>query len=86
MKINWKVRFRNPVWLTAFVAFIVSTVYGLLLQFDIVPTITEDAIMAVVTSAVQLLTLMGILVDPTTAGISDSEQAMSYPEPYGQKE
>ena len=45
MRINWTVRFRNKVWLAEFLAFIVSTVFHLLSQFDIAPVITESAVM-----------------------------------------
>lgn len=81
MKINWIVRFKNPVWLTSFITFLVSTGYQFLAIFEIAPTITQDSILAVVTAVVQLLTLAGILVDPTTSGVSDSEQAMGYTAP-----
>lgn len=81
MKINWKVRFKNPVWLTSFCTFCVSTIYNGMSMFDIVPSVTEDAILAAIASVMQVLTLAGILVDPTTAGISDSETAMTYQKP-----
>lgn len=81
MKINWKVRFKNPVWLTSFCTFCVSTIYNGLAMFDIAPSVTEDAILAAIAAVLQVLTLAGILVDPTTAGISDSETAMTYQKP-----
>lgn len=81
MSINWKVRFKNPVWLTAFVTFLISTAYQLLAMFDVVPAVTEEAILQAVAAIVQLLTLAGILVDPTTQGLSDSERALEYQNP-----
>ena len=81
MKINWKVRFRNPVWVTSLVALVISTVYQALAMFGVAPALTEDAVMQVVSAVVQLLTLMGVLIDPTTKGIGDSERAMEYEEP-----
>ena len=45
MNINWKVRFKNKVWLAAFITFLVSTVYQFLAMFAIVPIITQDAVM-----------------------------------------
>lgn len=81
MKINWKVRFRNPVWVTSLVALVISTVYQGLAMFEVAPAITEDTVMQVVSAIVQLLTLMGVMIDPTTKGVSDSERALEYKEP-----
>ena len=81
MRINWTVRFRNKVWLAEFLAFIVSTIFHLLSQFDVAPVITENAVMQVINSALMVLSLMGVIVDPTTSGQSDSSRALSYTEP-----
>ena len=81
MKINWKVRLRNPAWVTSLLAMIVSTVYQLLAMFDVAPALTEDALMQAIAAAVQLLTLMGVLIDPTTKGLSDSARALEYERP-----
>ena len=78
MKINWKVRFRNPVFITSLVGFVVATVYQLFGMFEIAPVITEDNVIQTVAQFVNLLTLMGILVDPTTSGIEDSDRALEY--------
>ena len=81
MKINWKVRFRNPVWVTSLVALVISTVYQILAMFEIAPALTEDTVMQIVSGVVQLLTLVGVMIDPTTKGVGDSERAMEYEEP-----
>lgn len=81
MRINWKVRLRNPAWVTSLLALIVSTVYQLLAMFEIAPALTEDALMQAIAAAVQLLTLMGVLIDPTTKGLSDSARALEYERP-----
>ena len=82
MKINWKVRFKNVAWLTMFISLIVGFVFNMLKLFGIVPSITENQIMNVVSQVLTFLGLIGVLVDPTTAGISDSNRAMSYDEPW----
>ena len=79
--INWKVRFKNKVWLVAFITFLVSTVYQFLAMFEIAPAITQDAVMQIVAAVLQLLSLLGVVVDPTTKGLRDSERAMGYNEP-----
>lgn len=81
MKINWTVRLKNKVWLASFVSFIVATVYTLLNYFDIVPAIPQENVMNIVATILQLLSLMGIIVDPTTKGLGDSERALGYKVP-----
>ena len=81
-KINWKVRFKNKVWLGSFIALIVSFVFTLLSMFDVYPKITENVILQVVNQALEFLALIGVIVDPTTAGIGDSKRAMQYVEPW----
>lgn len=82
MKINWKVRFRNKTWLSTFLALVIGFVYHVLALFDVFPTITENSVMQIVSEALTFLGLIGVLVDPTTAGLSDSQRAMSYEEPW----
>ncbi len=80
--INWKVRFKNKTWLALFISLIVGFVFNILKLFDIVPTVTENQIMNIVMQVLEFLGLVGVLVDPTTAGIADSNRAMSYDEPW----
>lgn len=82
MKINWKVRFKNKVFLMSFISLIVGFVYSMLSLFDIFPTITENSILHVVSNVLEFLGLIGVVVDPTTAGIGDSDRAMQYVEPW----
>ena len=78
---NWKVRFKNKVWLTSFISFVVATVYQFLGFFEIAAPITQDMVLQIVAAALQLLSLLGIVVDPTTKGLQDSARAMSFKEP-----
>ena len=82
MKINWKVRFKNKTWLTMFISLIVGFVFNILKMFDIVPVITENTIMTAVSQVLTFLGLLGVIVDPTTVGLEDSNRAMSYVEPW----
>lgn len=82
---NWKVRFKNKTWLTAFVALIISFVYQVLAMFDIAPVITQDSVIQAANLVLMMLSAMGVLIDPTTTGITDSRRAMSYTEPNGEK-
>ena len=82
MKINWKVRFKNPTWLTMFISLIVGFTFNLLKMFEIVPKFTENQVMEIVSQVLTFLGLIGVLVDPTTAGVGDSERALGYDEPW----
>lgn len=81
MKINWKVRLRNKTWLASLLALIVTFVYNLLAMLEIVPAVTEDWVMGIISTVLTLLTALGVLIDPTTQGIADSDRAMLYVEP-----
>lgn len=81
-KINWKVRFKNPVWLTSFFGLIIGFVFNMLALFDIYPNFSQSQITQIVSQVLEFLGLIGVLVDPTTVGISDSNRAMTYDEPW----
>lgn len=82
MKINWKVRFKNKTWLTMFISLIIGFVFNMLKLFDVVPVVTENTIVTIAAQILEFLGLIGVLVDPTTAGLSDSNRAMNYIEPW----
>ena len=82
MKMNWKVRFKNKVWLGMFLSLIIGFVFNILKMFDIVPVVTENMILNIVNQVLTFLGLIGVIVDPTTAGIEDSNRAMTYTEPW----
>ena len=82
-KINWKVRFKNKVWLGSFLSLIVGVVYSMLALFDVFPQVTQNLVVQLLNQVLTFLGLIGVIVDPTTAGLGDSERAMGYEEPYG---
>ena len=79
---NWKVRFKNKIWLGSFLSLIVSFVYSMLGLFDVFPAVTRNNVMEILNQILTFLGLIGVIVDPTTAGIGDSERAMGYEEPW----
>ena len=86
MKVNWKVRFKNKTWLTMFVSMIIGFAFNMMKLFDVAPAVTESFVMNVAGQILTFLGLIGVLVDPTTAGINDSERAMGYEEPWVDEE
>ena len=79
--INWKVRFKNKTWLISFLITILAFAYQILGMFDIVPPVTQDMITQLITIVVNMLAAIGVVVDPTTAGVGDSHRAMTYDSP-----
>ena len=79
---NWKVRFKNKTWLSMFLSLIIGFVFNMLKLFEVYPPFTESTVMNIVSQVLTFLGLIGVLVDPTTAGIGDSKRAMSYDEPW----
>lgn len=83
MNINWKVRINNKAfWLALIPALIVlvqaiGAPFGFRWDFGIL----GDQLKAIVDAVFAVLALLGIVNDPTTAGISDSGQAMGYQVP-----
>ena len=82
MKINWKVRFQNKVWLGSFFSLMIGFVYSLLALFDVFPAVTQNLVVQLLNQVLTFLGLIGVIVDPTTAGLGDSERAMGYEVPY----
>lgn len=80
--INWKLRLKNKTTLLTLCITIIAFIYQILSLFGVVPTISEDTITQLITMLVNIMALLGIVVDPTTEGIGDSERAMGYDEPY----
>lgn len=77
MKINWSLRLQSKYFWVALISLIV--LLSQQLGFDIFPKNWEE----VLNTVLSILILLGVINDPTTAGISDSEQAMDYLVPKG---
>ena len=86
--INWKVRFVNKAFWVAFVPAIllliqvVAAVFGYTLDLGDL----GNKLLAVVNALFAVLTILGIVTDPTTKGVSDSAQALTYEKPKDDKE
>lgn len=81
MNINWKLRIKNKTTLLALLACICTFAYQVMGMLGIVPHITQDTVMQFVGIVLNILVCIGVLVDPTTAGPSDSKQALEYHAP-----
>ena len=81
--INWTVRIKNKTfWLTVIPSVLlliqtVAAVFGYTLDLGDI----GNRLIAVVNAVFGVLVVLGVVVDPTTAGISDSNRAMNYKKP-----
>ncbi|AZA18244.1 MAG: phage holin [Streptococcus thermophilus] len=77
--INFKLRLKNKATLVA----LISAVFLMLQQFGLhIPSNIQDAVNTIIT----ILVILGIVTDPTTKGIADSERALNYIKPLDDKE
>jgi phi LC3 family holin len=78
--INWKLRLQNKVTLLAILGDIVAIVFSII---SLVQTkeFTYESVMHIISLVVEVLVLLGIVVDPTTKGIKDTKLVQSYEEP-----
>lgn len=81
--INWVVRFRNKAFWLALVPAVLLLIQAVAALIGVKLDLTDlqTKLLAVVDAAFVLLTVLGIVTDPTTAGISDSMRAMRYTSP-----
>ena len=78
MKINWKLRFQNKTILTAIILGLVALVYRVMELTGLIPAVEESQITQIAVMVIDLLVLLGVVVDPTTQGVGDSTQALGY--------
>lgn len=82
-KINWAVRLKNRYfWLSIIPAIIlliqtVAAIFGLKIELSDM----GDRLIDIVNAVFVLLSVLGIVNDPTTAGVTDSWLAMTYEVP-----
>ena len=78
MKINWKIRLKNKGTLTAIVSGMISLVYQILGIVGVTPPVNQSNVAEAAVVLINMLLLAGVVIDPTTKGISDSDMAMMY--------
>ena len=84
-KINWNVRVHNKAFWVSLVPASLLFVQTGAAVFGVNLDVGElgNRLLAVVNAAFALLAILGVVNDPTTKGMCDSEQAMTYTEPKG---
>ncbi|MEK4629750.1 MAG: phage holin [Solibacillus sp.] len=83
MKINWKVRMQHKQFWVSLIALLIVLANQIAGIFNVDITIYSDQVTGISETILMILALMGIIVDPTTSGASDSSQALRYDKPKG---
>ena len=83
MKINWKVRIKNKSFWMAIVPMMILLIQQVakIFGYEIDMTQLGEQLVTVIGTVFGILALIGIVNDPTTKTLSDSEQALTYTEP-----
>lgn len=85
--INWRVRIKNKAFWIAFIPAVLMVAQNVLgfcgITFD--ATTISNELVALVGSVFSVLAVIGVVNDPTTAGMSDSKQALTYDKPKDDK-
>lgn len=81
--INWKVRLKNKAFWLAFIPAALLLVQTVAALFGFALNLGDmgDKLLAVVNALFALLSILGVVVDPTTQGMKDSQRAMGYETP-----
>lgn len=81
--INWAVRFRNKTFWVALIPAVLLLIQVVAAVFGYALDLGElgNRLLAVVNALFAVLAILGVVTDPTTAGVCDSRQALSYQAP-----
>ena len=78
--INWRVRIRNKAFWVAIIPAVLVLIQVVAEVFGYTLDLGElgNKLIAVVNAVFVVLSILGVVNDPTTSGLSDSKQAMTY--------
>lgn len=81
--INWLVRIKNKAFWIAIIpaVLLLVQVVGAVFGYTLDLGDLGNKLLAVVNAVFAVLTILGVVTDPTTVGVGDSKQAMTYTEP-----
>lgn len=81
--INWIVRIKNKAFWVAIIPAILLLIQVVVAVFGITIDLGDlgNKLLDVVNATFSVLVILGVITDPTTEGISDSKQAMTYNKP-----
>lgn len=71
---KWKQRLKNRTFVISFVTAVLALIYEILALAGVTPKIGQDDAATIAVMIVNILSVLGIVVDPTTPGISDGDK------------
>lgn len=82
-KINWLVRVRNKAFWVVIIPAVLLLIQAIANVFGLTIDLGDlgNNLIAVINAVFVVLSILGIVVDPTTNGVSDSDRALTYNEP-----
>ncbi|MBI0577101.1 phage holin [Neobacillus cucumis] len=86
--INWKVRLKNKHWVIAFVSQVMIVLQMILsglnmlglIHFELTQAI-QSSVLTFINAIFVILSMLGLVQDPTTKGYGDSDRALNYKDP-----
>ena len=89
MNINWKIRFKNPLFWAQIVLAVLSPIMGVtqmsfadLTSWYILGELLKFAVSSPYVWGLVAISVFNAITDPTTTGIGDSQRALTYESPY----
>lgn len=83
MNINWIVRIKNKAFWLALIPAVLLLIQVIAAPFgyewDFV--VLNEQLTAIINAVFGVLAILGVITDPTTAGVTDSKQALTYTTP-----
>lgn len=81
--INWEVRLKNKTFWITFIPQVLLLIQVVLAMFGIEWNydLLSEQLLTIVNAVFLILATLGIVVDPTTKGVKDSDSALTYKEP-----
>lgn len=85
--INWKIRIHSKAFWLAIVPalFLLFQAIGAPFGYEWDFVVLNEQLAAIINAAFAFLAILGVVTDPTTSGLSDSQQALSYDKPKKDK-
>lgn len=90
MKINWKIRFKNPVFYAQIILAILTPILAYmgitaqdLTSWSYLGQVLINAVSNPYVLALVIVSIWNAVNDPTTSGVTDSAQALNYDKPNG---
>lgn len=86
MNINWIVRIKNKAFWIAIIPAVLLLIQVIASVFGYTLDLGElgNKLLDVVNAVFSVLVILGVVVDPTTKGVSDSTRALTYTKPKGE--